>query len=89
MAKAAVIRGERSEGVSGPTEQDVQQWAVLLHLSQLLAYVLPPIGLAIPLVIWQYKKIDMPEIESHGKIVTNWILSALIYAVVSGICAPF
>jgi hypothetical protein len=88
VAKAAVIRGERSESVSGPTEQDVQQWAVFLHLSQLLAYVLPPIGLAIPLVIWQYKKIDMPEIESHGKIVTNWILSALIYTVVSGIlCA--
>ena len=89
VAKAAVIRGERSERGSGPTEQDVQQWAVLLHLSQLLAYVLPPIGLAIPLVIWQYKKIDMPEIESHGKIVTNWILCADLHSRLGDSVPPF
>lgn len=85
VAKAAVIRGERPEGATGPTEQDVQQWAVLLHLSQLLAYVIPPIGLVVPFVIWQYKKIDMPEIDAHGKVVANWILSALIYSAASGI----
>jgi uncharacterized protein len=88
VAKAAVIRAERAEGGNAPTEQDVQQWSILLHLSQLLAYVIPPVGLAIPLVIWQYKKYEMPEIDSHGKIVANWIVSALIYTVVSGIlCA--
>jgi uncharacterized Tic20 family protein len=88
VAKAAVIRAERSAGGNAPTEQDVQQWSILLHLSQLLAYVIPPVGLAIPLVIWQYKKFDMPEIDAQGKVVANWIVSALIYTVVSGIlCA--
>jgi len=83
VAKAAVIREERGDVVGVPTEKDVQQWAVLLHLSQYLSYVVPPLGLIAPLVIWQYKKAEMPEIDEHGKIVANWVLSALIYFVAS------
>jgi len=85
VAKAAVIRPEGSAVPGVPSEKDVQQWAMLLHLSQLLGHVLPPIGLVVPFVIWQYKKVDMPEIDEHGKIVANWIVSALIYTVASAL----
>ena len=85
MAKAAVIRDEGSAVPGAPSERDVQQWAILLHLSQLLGYLLPPIGLVVPFVIWQIKKVDMPEIDEHGKVVANWVLSALIYTVASAI----
>jgi uncharacterized Tic20 family protein len=82
VAKAAVIRDERAE-IAEFTEDDVSQWAILLHLSQFLVYFLPPFGLVAPFVIWQFKKNEMPEIDRHGKIVANWVLSAMIYLVAS------
>lgn len=65
------------------TAEDVSQWAILLHLSQLLVYFLPPFGLVAPFVIWQFKKNEMPEIDEHGKVVANWVLSAMLYLVAS------
>jgi uncharacterized protein len=82
VAKAAVIRRENPE-MAEVTAEDVSQWAILLHLSQLLVYFLPPFGLVAPFVIWQYKKNEMPEIDEHGKVVANWVLSAMIYLVAS------
>ena len=66
-------------------EQQVRQWAMFLHLSQLAGFVVPLAGFVIPIVIWQSKKNEMPELDIHGKIVTNWIISALIYSAVAGI----
>ena len=66
-------------------EKDFRQWAMFLHLSMLLGYVVPIAGLIAPIVIWQVKKNEMPAIDEHGKNATNWIISALIYAVVSSI----
>jgi uncharacterized Tic20 family protein len=82
VAKAAVIRDEHEE-IAEFTEEDVSQWAILLHLSQLLVYFVPPFGLVAPFVIWQYKKNDLPEIDRHGKMVANWVLSAMIYLLAS------
>ncbi len=61
------------------------QWAMLLHLSQFAGCVLPFAGFVVPLVIWQLKKAEFPQLDIHGKIVMNWIISALIYGVV---CIP-
>ena len=82
VAKAAVIRGENPE-IGEVSAEDVSQWAILLHLSQFLVYFLPPFGLVAPFVIWQYKKNEMPEIDDHGKVVANWVLSAMVYLVAS------
>jgi uncharacterized Tic20 family protein len=82
VAKAAVIRRDHPE-IGETSPEDVSQWAILLHLSQFLVYFLPPFGLVAPIVIWQYKKNEMPEIDDHGKVVTNWVLSAMVYLVAS------
>lgn len=66
-------------------DQQTRQWAMFLHLSQLAGYVVPFAGLIAPIVIWQIKKAEMPAIDEHGKIVANWIISAIIYFVVSAI----
>ncbi len=63
---------------------DAKQWAMLLHLSQ-LAGVFTGIGYAAPIVIWQIKKDQFPELDPHGKMVTNWIISLLIYCVAASI----
>jgi uncharacterized Tic20 family protein len=64
---------------------NARQWAMLLHISQLAGYAVPLAGLIAPIVIWQLKKEEMPELDAHGKVVVNWILSLLIYAVVSAL----
>jgi uncharacterized protein len=66
---------------SGDKEQQTRQWAMFLHLSQLAGFVIPVAGLIVPIVIWQIKKAELPGIDAHGKIVMNWIISALLYAI--------
>ncbi len=53
-----------------------KQMGLLLHLSQLT-------GPIIPIILWQIQKDKMPAIDAHGKMVVNWILSLIIYSVVS------
>lgn len=61
---------------------DGKQWAMVLHLSQLANYIVPLSGIVAPIVIWQLKKEEFPELDTHGKIVANWLISALIYSIV-------
>jgi uncharacterized protein len=68
----------------GPEKDDHQtrQWAFILHISVLGGFVMPFAGLIAPIVIWQLKKDELPGIDAHGKNAVNWIISAMIYAVV-------
>ena len=67
------------------TEADARQWATFLHLSLLAGFVLPGAGFVLPIVLWQVKKNELPGIDAHGKVVANWLISALIYSVVCGL----
>ncbi len=60
-----------------------KQMGLFLHLSQLLNFVLPPAGIIVPIVLWQVKKDEMPALDAHGKMITNWMISSLIYAAIS------
>ena len=63
-------------------EQEIRQWAMFLHLSQLAGYILPLLGLVVPIIIWQSKKDQFPILDVHGKNVINWIISELIYGAI-------
>jgi uncharacterized Tic20 family protein len=63
----------------GSLEQQTREWAMLLHLSQLLGFVVPLGGLVAPILIWQLKKDELPALDAHGRVVLNWVLSALLY----------
>jgi len=54
-----------------------------LHLSVLTGFIVPLAGLVAPIVIWQMKKNDSPKLDMHGKIVVNWVLSMILYMIVS------
>ena len=69
---------------TGPEIPD-RTWIMLLHLSQLLGFVVPLCGFIVPFLIWQFKKSDIPDMDKHGKEVANWIISSLIYAMVSAV----
>ena len=62
---------------------DQRQMGMFLHLSQLAGLVVPLAGIIVPVVIWQTQKEKIPALDAHGKMVANWMISALIYAVVS------
>lgn len=60
-----------------------KQWGMWLHLSQLANVILFPVGIVVPIVLWQMKKDEMPALDAHGKMVVNWMISSFIYGVVS------
>lgn len=60
-------------------------WAMALHLSVFAAYLVPLAGIIAPILSWQMKKDEIPNLDAHGKVVINWILSAIIYTVISGL----
>lgn len=72
---------ESSAG-SPEAEKELRLWATLLHLSLLAGLIIPLGGLVVPVVIYLVKKDDVPGLEPHWHVVLNWLLSALIYAVI-------
>lgn len=60
-----------------------RQMGLFLHLSQLANVVMFPIGIVLPIILWQTQKDKMPALEAHGKMVANWMISSVIYGIVS------
>jgi len=88
QAKAKLLNPPPSSGPTSPAssadqEQQTKQWAMFLHLSQLVVFLVPVVGLVVPILIWQIKKAEMPGLDVHGKIVANWIISEILYGFLS------
>lgn len=60
-----------------------KQMGLFIHLSQFANVILFPLGIILPIVLWQTQKDKLPGIDAHGKMVTNWMISCTIYAFVS------
>lgn len=66
-------------------DQNVRTWSMLCHLSA-LAGLLFSLGAVIgPLLVWQIKKNELPEIDPHGKEAVNFQLTILIINIIAGI----
>jgi uncharacterized Tic20 family protein len=88
-AKANLIAGSATvpPPVSPPITSgiNVNQWCMFIHLAQFAGYLIPLAGFALPIILWQMKKDESEQIDRHGKIVVNWIITAFIMAVVFAI----
>ena len=62
---------------------DEKPFLLLLHLSQLAGMILPGAGLVLPIVMWATEKDHSPLIDEHGKVIFNWMISSLIYTLIS------
>jgi uncharacterized Tic20 family protein len=60
-----------------------KQMGLFLHLSQFANLVFFPLGIILPIILWQTQKDKMPGIDAHGKMVVNWAISSTIYALAS------
>ena len=84
-AKAVLLNPNGRVPDEAARQLQSRQWAMFLHFSLLAGFVVPLAGLVAPIIIWQVKRTEYPELDAHGKIAVNWILSLIIYAVVSGL----
>lgn len=73
---------EKFSKAADSLSKDANMWGMFIHFSLLLGFIVPFAGLIIPIVLWQVKKKDSEVINMHGIIVTNWILTAVIFGVV-------
>ncbi|REK19066.1 MAG: DUF4870 domain-containing protein [Planctomycetota bacterium] len=61
---------------------DVRNWAMLCHLSALLAFIPPFVGVILgPLLLWLIKGKEHPYIDEHGKESLNFQISIIIYSI--------
>lgn len=62
-----------------PWGMELKSYLLLMHLSQFAGYVIPMAGLVLPIVMWATNKDQSKDIDDHGKVILNWLFSALIY----------
>ena len=62
---------------------ELDQFCMLMHLSQMAGYVVPVAGMVLPIVMWATNKDKSDIVDQHGKNILNWMISSLIYMVIS------
>ena len=65
-----------------PWGLEEKQFLSLMHLSQFASYIVPLFGIIIPLFMWLSFKDQNQNIDTHGKMIMNWIVSSYIYGVI-------
>ena len=72
-----------------PWGMEVNQFCMLMHLSQYAGFIIPYAGLALPIVMWVTNKDKSDLVDQHGKNIANWIISSSIYLFASLILVFF
>lgn len=88
QAKARILN-HATTPVSAPAPAPVknmgnQDYSMIMHLSQFCSWIFPVIGIIVPVVMWQSRKEDT-FIDQQGRVIMNWVLSALIYIAISSV----
>jgi uncharacterized protein len=60
-------------------------YCMLIHLSQLTSIIVPGLGLILPIVMWAVNKDRHQDIDMHGKVTVNWLISLFIYSLICGL----
>jgi uncharacterized protein len=63
-------------------QQQVRTWSMLCHLSALAGLFIPFGSILGPLIVWQIKKNELPEIDPHGKESLNFQITVLIITLI-------
>ena len=60
-------------------------YCMLIHLSQLTSIIVPGLGFILPIVMWAVNKDKHQDIDMHGKVTVNWLISLFIYSLICGV----
>lgn len=63
--------------------KEERMWAMIVHLSAFLGFVVPLGNVLGPLIVWIIKKEDGAFFYGHGKEALNFNISVTIYAAIS------
>ncbi len=66
-----------------PWGMEEKQFITLMHVAQFAGFIVPFAGLALPVIMWATNKDESEEIDLHGKKITNWLISLIIYGAIS------
>jgi len=66
-----------------PWGMDINIFCVLMHIAQYAGYIVPLAGWILPIMMWATNKDKSDLIDKHGINIINWMISCLIYAVLS------
>ena len=58
-------------------------YCALIHFSQFLSYIIPILGLVVPITLWIIGKKTSEKADIAGRNSFDWMISALIYATAS------
>jgi uncharacterized Tic20 family protein len=67
--------------VSIPSSQE-RAWALLCHVSAYLGFFFPFGNVLGPLLVWMFKRDQMPLVREHGREALNFQISVSVYAVI-------
>jgi len=78
---------EKNSNMENPEFQpwgiELNQFCMLMHFSQMAGYIVPVAGMVLPIVMWASNKDESDIVDKHGKNILNWMISSLIYMVIS------
>lgn len=59
-------------------DAESRKWAMFTHFAALIAFIIPVIGIMVPVLVWQLKKDQFPAVDNHGKATLNFVLTAYL-----------
>lgn len=65
------------------SSNDAKTWSMLCHLSALAGFIIPVGNIIGPLIVWQIKKTEFPQVDDQGKEALNFQITVLLAAIVS------
>lgn len=66
-------------------EQNVRTWSMLCHIAALAGLFFGLGNIIGPLLVWQIKKNELPEIEPHGKEALNFQITITLINIVAAV----
>jgi uncharacterized Tic20 family protein len=69
---------------SGGESTSKTTWFLICHLSALSGFLVPFGHILGPLLVWQIKKNEIPEIERHGKDALNFQITMSLAGLIAG-----
>ena len=74
----SVFSGTPNKPLFGMTERT---YLMLMHLSQFASWLIPLVGIVIPILMWTTNKDTNAEVDRHGKNILNFTISYAIYSI--------
>ena len=77
--KEKILNGSSFFKTNDLMGMDLNSYCTLMHLSQFFGVILPVVGYIVPVGLWFMNREKYPQVEHHGIIILNWMLSFLVY----------